>query len=170
MATIFDVANYFRWRVDYDAGDNITALKLQKLCYYAQAWHLAFTGEPLFEEEFQAYDHGPLNYELWKFYQKPRGWEPIEPDDALWEFERTARAFPFLGAERQEGVKRAIFWFLSLFWTHSVLAIPRIVSPSPNWHVRHCQHSRPDARRTASSRIAAGGLRTSRECAGNWPS
>ncbi len=26
------------------------------------------------------------------------------------EFERTARAFPFLGAKRQEGVKRAIFW------------------------------------------------------------
>lgn len=87
MATIFDVANYFRWRVDYDAGDNITALKLQKLCYYAQAWHLVFTGGPLFEEEFEAWDHGPLNYALWKLYQKPQGWTPIDPDDDLWEFE-----------------------------------------------------------------------------------
>lgn len=87
MATIFDVANYFRWRVDYEAGDNITALKLQKLCYYAQAWHLAFTGNALFEEEFQACDHGPLNRDLWKHYQQPQGWIPIEPDNALWEFE-----------------------------------------------------------------------------------
>jgi len=87
MATIFDVANYFRWCVDYEAGDNITALKLQKLCYYAQAWHLAFTGDPLFEEEFEAYDHGPLNYALWKLYQNPKGWAPIDPDEKLWEFE-----------------------------------------------------------------------------------
>lgn len=83
VATIFDVANYFRWRVDYEAGDNITPLKLQKLCYYAQAYHLAFTGEPLFEEEFEAWDHGPANYALWHEY-KEKKWNPIPPDDALW--------------------------------------------------------------------------------------
>lgn len=79
MATIFDVANYFRQRVDSEAGDNITALKLQKLCYYAQAWHLAFTGEPLFEGEFEAWEHGPVNRALWRQYNDHK-WRPIPPE------------------------------------------------------------------------------------------
>jgi uncharacterized phage-associated protein len=83
MVTIFDVANYFRWHVDYEAGDNITQLKLQKLCYYAQAWHIAFTGNAMFEAEFEAWDHGPANRELYTFYRPrlERGWDPIDPED-----------------------------------------------------------------------------------------
>jgi uncharacterized phage-associated protein len=34
--TIFDVANYFILRSDDE--NPMTPLKLQKLCYYAQAW------------------------------------------------------------------------------------------------------------------------------------
>ena len=88
MVTIFDVANYFRWRVDYEAGDNITALKLQKLCYYAQAWHLVFTGGPLFEGDFEAWEHGPVSRALWRKYSDNR-WRPIEPTDDLLAFEPT---------------------------------------------------------------------------------
>lgn len=80
MATIYDVANYFRWRIDYDAGDNITQLKLQKLCYYAQAWHVTFTGERMFPGEFERWDHGPANRDLWHHY-KEHGWHPIDPHD-----------------------------------------------------------------------------------------
>ncbi|MHB1629887.1 MAG: Panacea domain-containing protein [Bacilli bacterium] len=80
MATIFDVADYFRWCVDYGGGDNITQLKLQKLCYYAQAWHLAFTGKPLFEEEFEAWPHGPVSRALRAKYRKS-GWQSIPPGD-----------------------------------------------------------------------------------------
>lgn len=36
------------------------AMSLQKLLYYAQAWHLAVTGEPLFDERFKAYKDGPV--------------------------------------------------------------------------------------------------------------
>lgn len=36
------------------------AMSLQKLLYYAQAWHLAVTGEPLFDEQFKAYKDGPV--------------------------------------------------------------------------------------------------------------
>lgn len=38
--------------------------KLHKLCYYAQGWHLAWTGESLFEEDFEAWDSGPVCPEL----------------------------------------------------------------------------------------------------------
>lgn len=36
------------------------AMSLQKLLYYAQSWHLAVTGEPLFSEQFKAYKDGPV--------------------------------------------------------------------------------------------------------------
>ncbi|CAB0792258.1 hypothetical protein FRC0191_00745 [Corynebacterium diphtheriae] len=29
-------------------------MKLYKLCYFSQGWHLAWTGRPLFNEELQA--------------------------------------------------------------------------------------------------------------------
>lgn len=89
MVTIFDVANYFRWRIDYEAGDNMTNLKLQKLCYYALAWHKTFTGERLFNADFEAWDHGPANRELYKHYrsQLDRGWDPIPPDDECENFD-----------------------------------------------------------------------------------
>lgn len=38
--------------------------KLQKLCYYSQAWCLAWTGEPLFNEDFEAWSNGPVCPEL----------------------------------------------------------------------------------------------------------
>ncbi|MGZ4135557.1 MAG: Panacea domain-containing protein [Tumebacillaceae bacterium] len=81
MATIFDVANYFRARIDYEAGDNITPLKLQKLCYYAQAWHATWNqGERLFEEDFEHWDHGPANHALFNKYRDYK-WQPIDPSD-----------------------------------------------------------------------------------------
>ena len=61
MATVFDVAKYFL----NELGE-MTTMKLQKLCYYAQAWSLAWDGEPLFEENFQAWANGPVCPELYK--------------------------------------------------------------------------------------------------------
>jgi uncharacterized phage-associated protein len=42
----------------------ITTMKLQKLVFYCQAWHLAFTGSPLFPETIQAWRRGPVVPEL----------------------------------------------------------------------------------------------------------
>lgn len=57
-----EIANWFLGAIDRDAGDAITHLKLQKLIYYAQAWSLALPkrGYPLFDEELQAWAHGPV--------------------------------------------------------------------------------------------------------------
>jgi uncharacterized phage-associated protein len=43
----------------------LNVLKLQKLLYYAQAWYLAFFGEPLFPGKFQAWKRGPINREIY---------------------------------------------------------------------------------------------------------
>ena len=45
---------------DGDSGDVITNLKAQKLLYYAQGISLAKTGKPLFDEDFIAWQHGPV--------------------------------------------------------------------------------------------------------------
>lgn len=68
--SVFDVANYFLSRVEVDSGSLMTHLKLQKLCYYAQAWHLVFTGgQNMFDEHFEAWAHGPVCPDLWREYR-----------------------------------------------------------------------------------------------------
>lgn len=44
-----------------NGGEYITNLKLQKLLYYMQGFHLAyFDGEPLFDDEIEAWMYGPV--------------------------------------------------------------------------------------------------------------
>lgn len=40
-------------------------MKLQKLVFYAHAWWLAHTGQPLIEEEFEAWPWGPVVRSVW---------------------------------------------------------------------------------------------------------
>lgn len=60
MATARDVALFFACKADDEAGDNITNLKIQKLLYYAQGAHLAIHGKPLFDQQIEAWTHGPV--------------------------------------------------------------------------------------------------------------
>lgn len=53
-------------------------MKLQKLCYYAQGYMLA-QGTELFEEDFQAWQHGPVIPALYRRY-KDYGWRSIGAD------------------------------------------------------------------------------------------
>lgn len=78
MLSCFDIADYFVW-LAHETGSLISNLKLQKLVYYAQAWHLALYNTPLFDQDFEAWVHGPVIPEL---YQKYRnfGWQPILED------------------------------------------------------------------------------------------
>lgn len=41
-------------------------LKIQKLLYYVQAWHLAYFEQPIVDEEFEAWVHGPVVRSFWK--------------------------------------------------------------------------------------------------------
>ena len=59
MANIFDVARYI-----LEKQGTMSTMKLQKLCYYAQAWSLVWDDQPLFDEDFQAWANGPVCREL----------------------------------------------------------------------------------------------------------
>jgi uncharacterized phage-associated protein len=58
-------------------GDVLTPLKLQKLVYYAQAWHLALKGKPLFDEKIEAWIHGPVVRSVFTRFKK-YSWRPID--------------------------------------------------------------------------------------------
>ncbi len=59
-----------------DRGDPISQLRLQKLVFYIQAWHLALYEEPLFEDHFEAWIHGPVVRGLYMKF-KDFSWKPI---------------------------------------------------------------------------------------------
>lgn len=53
------IAKWFAaWAEAEDA--DLSNLKLQKLLYYAQGWHLGMYGRPLFDDKIQAWSHGPV--------------------------------------------------------------------------------------------------------------
>ncbi|MFA6552580.1 MAG: type II toxin-antitoxin system antitoxin SocA domain-containing protein [Candidatus Paceibacterota bacterium] len=66
-------------------GDNkeregITNLKLQKVLYFAQAYFLAKLGRPLFSDEIEAWEYGPVVPNIYKKY-KSNGSDPIIFED-----------------------------------------------------------------------------------------
>lgn len=60
VATVRDVAAYI-----LQQRGPMTAMKLQKLCYYAYGYHLAWEERPLFPERFEAWANGPVCPELY---------------------------------------------------------------------------------------------------------
>jgi uncharacterized phage-associated protein len=75
MVNIFDVARH----IIKTLGGEISPMKLQKLCYYCQAWHAVFNnGKPFFKERFLKLDYGPVCKELWK---ETRGERFVSVDD-----------------------------------------------------------------------------------------
>jgi len=65
MRNINDICDYIIFRLKAEDNIPLSNIKLQKLLYYTQAWHLAFNkGTPLFKGNFQAWIHGPVNREI----------------------------------------------------------------------------------------------------------
>jgi uncharacterized phage-associated protein len=57
MTSALKVASYVNSRVRIAPYDT---KKLQKLIYFCQAWHVAWTGRKLFSEPFEAWPDGPV--------------------------------------------------------------------------------------------------------------
>lgn len=73
------IANWFVNNLsDHESGEVVTHLQVQKLLYFAQAWHMMALGRPLFDEEMQAWPHGPVVPSVWHEFKR-YGWQPIEP-------------------------------------------------------------------------------------------
>lgn len=49
--------------------ERIGHLKLQKLIYYIDAWHMVYFDKPLISNDFEAWVHGPVVREMWDFYK-----------------------------------------------------------------------------------------------------
>jgi uncharacterized phage-associated protein len=62
--TVYSVAKYI---VSQCAP--MSPMKLQKLVYYSQAWHLVWDDCPLIEEEFEGWAQGPVCRELWEHHR-----------------------------------------------------------------------------------------------------
>jgi uncharacterized phage-associated protein len=78
MARAHDVAAHILQKLG-----SMSSMKLQKLVYYSQAWHLVWDEEPLFDEKIEAWANGPVVYELFDHH---RGaftvgppWQPGDP-------------------------------------------------------------------------------------------
>ena len=79
MARVQDVAAYI-----LQQRGPMTAMKLQKLCYYSQAWNLVWEDEPLFDSRIEAWANGPVIPDLYRMHrtrlQLSAGDIPGEPD------------------------------------------------------------------------------------------
>jgi len=60
MASVHDVAKYI-----LEQQGEMPAVKLQKLVYYSQAWHLVWADKPLFPERIEAWANGPVAPDLY---------------------------------------------------------------------------------------------------------
>ena len=64
-----DIANKIISKTDLEHGDTISNLKLQKMMYYQQGFHLAYFGTPLFDEDIVAWQYGPVVPSVYQEYK-----------------------------------------------------------------------------------------------------
>lgn len=62
--TVFDVAKYI-----LEKQGDMSAMKLQKLVYYSQAWSLVWDDAPLFQNNFEAWANGPVSPDLYAIHR-----------------------------------------------------------------------------------------------------
>lgn len=64
MASVHDVAKFITEQIG-----EIPAMKLQKLAFYSQAWHMVWEDQPLFAEDFEAWANGPVSMDLYHYHR-----------------------------------------------------------------------------------------------------
>jgi uncharacterized phage-associated protein len=83
-----DIANELLKRAaENGGGDLMTNLKLQKMLYYEQGFHLAFFNEALFEDPIEAWQYGPVVPNVY-YYYKECGRNGIIPEEKEFSFEK----------------------------------------------------------------------------------
>lgn len=95
---------------------SMTHKKLQKLCYYAQAWYCAlYDGTPLFADEIQAWVHGPVVNSLyhdfadyrWNEIPKTNFDESTLPDDVIEVLEAVYNTYGEFTGDQLESLTRS---------------------------------------------------------------
>ncbi len=62
---VIQIANKIIDNTDFEHGELISNLKLQKLLYYVQGFNLAIMEKPLFSENIEAWQYGPVVREVY---------------------------------------------------------------------------------------------------------
>ncbi|WNY25346.1 Panacea domain-containing protein [Methanolapillus millepedarum] len=90
LPDIEDVADWFL------SQGSLQHKKLQKLCYYAVAWHYALLDHPLcLRDTFQAWVHGPVSAVLFEKYKK-YGWTRINSKECGVDFGESLEVLEFV--------------------------------------------------------------------------
>lgn len=126
MASVLNVAQYI-----LEKQGEMTAMKLQKLVYYSQAWHIAWTDNVLFDSRIEAWADGPVTPEL---FAKHRG------------FFRVSTIRGAASTELSEDERDTIDRVLSFY-----------ADKSPQWlsDLTHIEDPWKDARRGVPDRMAS---------------
>lgn len=64
-----DAADWFINKIDRRMGELITLDVVHRLVFFAQAWYLANTGLPMFDDEFEAWGTGPVIPTLYRRFE-----------------------------------------------------------------------------------------------------
>lgn len=87
MPTINDTSDYIVFKLRH-GGVFLNVLKLHKLMYYVQAWHLAFGRGQFFNGRFQAWVHGPVSRDLYDRYKDVKNmYSPVDLADIQPDFD-----------------------------------------------------------------------------------
>ncbi|ANZ39592.1 hypothetical protein BBK82_29640 [Lentzea guizhouensis] len=108
----------------------VTTMKLQKLVYYSQAWHLVFHGEPLFDDLVEAWPQGPVTRSLYDKHRRQRqvaSW-PSGDSSAL------------TAAESQ-----TVSWVLAKYGAFSAESLSQMTHMEAPWRIARGLHG-PDER------------------------
>ncbi|MBO9194310.1 SocA family protein [Rhizobium sp. 16-449-1b] len=68
MPALNNVSDYIVVKLR-EGGVFVNVIKLHKLLYYVQAWHLAFNRGEFFPNRFQAWVHGPVSRDVYDRYK-----------------------------------------------------------------------------------------------------
>ena len=82
MTSAREVANFFIDLANCDEyGDGMTNMRLNKLLFFAQGHYFARTGKPLFDDDFKAWEYGPVVSDIYQKY-KCYGRKPFSEIDS----------------------------------------------------------------------------------------
>jgi uncharacterized phage-associated protein len=115
MANVHDVAAYILSKCG-----RMSAMKLQKLVYYSQAWALVWDDRPIFNEEIQAWANGPVAPDL---YDKHRGQYSVSE----WQFGD--------GRNLSEDHAETIGIVLDFYAKHDAQQLSDLTHSEPPWRI-----------------------------------
>lgn len=113
MLEVLDAARYFL------SLGSMQHKKLQKLCYYAQAWYLALTGDELLNTDFEAWVHGPVSPKL---YVRYRDWGGL-----------IIPQMPYDASEIDEKIRRFLLEIYNMYKDYSADDLERLTHQERPW-------------------------------------